>query len=68
VGDDQRRPLLQRQVRVPQPEDVELDRVDPGLDRGGEALERVAGGDQVGPLVADQAQLAGCLGGQGAGP
>jgi hypothetical protein len=68
VGDDQRRPLLQRQVRVLQPEDVELDRVDAGRDRGGKALQGVAGGDQVGPLVADQAQLAGCLGGQGASP
>ena len=59
VGDDQRRPLLQRQVRVAQPEHVELDRVDPGLDRGAEALQRVAGRDQVGPLVADQPQLLG---------
>ncbi len=68
MGDDQRRPLLQRQVGVAQPEDVELDRVDAGLDRGAEALQRVAGDDQVGALVADQAQLAGCLGGQGGGP
>jgi hypothetical protein len=65
VGDDQRRPLLERQVRVRQPEDVELDRVDAGLDRGAEALQRVAGDDQVGPLVADQAQPAWRLGGQG---
>ena len=46
----------ERQVRVAQPEHVELDRVDAGLDRGVEALERVAGGDQVGALVADQPQ------------
>jgi hypothetical protein len=62
VGDDQWRPLLQRQMGVLQPEDVELDRVDAGLDRGPEALQGVAGGDQVGALMADQAQLAGCLG------
>ncbi|HEY5976892.1 MAG TPA: hypothetical protein VIT85_03460 [Solirubrobacterales bacterium] len=41
---------------VGQPEDVELDRVDPGLDRGREALERVARRDQVGALVADESQ------------
>jgi hypothetical protein len=58
VGDHQRVPLLQRQVRVGQPEDVELDRVDTGLDRRPEALQRVPGRNQVGPLVADQAQLA----------
>jgi hypothetical protein len=58
VGDDQRRPLLERQVAVGQPEDVELDRVDTGLDGGAEALQRVAGRDQVGALVADQPQLA----------
>jgi hypothetical protein len=58
VGDHQRVALLQRQVRVLQPEDVELDRVDPRLDRRPEALQRVSGRDQVGPLVADQAQLA----------
>ena len=59
VGDDQRRPLLQRQVGVAQPEHVELDRVDAGLDRGAEALERVARRDQVGALVADQPQALG---------
>jgi len=58
VRDHQRVALLQRQVRILQPEDVELDRVDPRLDRGVEALDRVPGRDQVGPLVADQAQLA----------
>jgi len=58
VGDHQRVALLQRQVGVLQPENVELDRVDPGLDPGVEALERVPGRDQIGPLVADQAQLA----------
>jgi len=58
VGDDQRVALLQRQVGVLQPEDIELDRVDPRLDRGPEALQRVPGRDQVGPLVADKAQLA----------
>jgi hypothetical protein len=55
VGDDQRRPLLQRQVAVPKPEHVELDRVDAGIDRSAKALQRVAGRDQVGALVADQA-------------
>jgi hypothetical protein len=65
VGDHQRVALLERQVRVLQPENVELDRVDAGLDRGPEALDRVPGRDQVGPLVADQAQLA-VRGGQGA--
>jgi hypothetical protein len=65
MGDHQRVALLERQVRVPQPEHVELDRVDPGLDRSPKALERVPGRDQVGPLVADQAQLARLLG-QGA--
>ena len=34
-------------------EDVQLDRVDPGLDRGREAGERVAGGERVGALVTD---------------
>jgi hypothetical protein len=58
VSDDQRRPLLERQVAVGQPEDVELDRVDAGLDGGAEARQRVAGRDQVGALVADQPQLA----------
>ena len=55
-------PLLERQVRVGQPEHVELDRVDAGLDRGPEALQRVAGGDRVGALVADQAQLSSGIG------
>jgi hypothetical protein len=59
---NQRRPLVERQVGILEPEDVELDRVGTGLDRGPEALQRVAGDDQIGPLVADQAQLAGCLG------
>jgi len=58
VRDHQRVALLQRQVGILQPEDVELNRVDPGLDRGLEALERVPGRNQIGPLVADQAQLA----------
>ena len=62
MGDDQRVALLQRQVRVLEPEDVELDRVDPCLDRRPEALQGVPGRDQVGPLVADQAELAGLLG------
>ena len=57
MGDDQGAPLLERQVRVRQPDHVELDRVDAGLDCGVEALHRVAGRDQVGPLVADQAQF-----------
>jgi hypothetical protein len=56
MGDDQRRPLLERQVGVWQPENVELDRVGTRLDRGLEALQRVAGRDQVGALVADQSQ------------
>ena len=43
-------------VPIEGPEHVDLDRVDTGLDRGREALRRVAGGDQVGPLVADQAK------------
>jgi hypothetical protein len=58
VRDHQRVALRQRQVRVLEPEDVELDRVDPGLDRRPEALQRVPGRDQVGPLVANEAQLA----------
>ncbi len=62
MGDDQWRPLLQRQMRVPQPQDVELDRVDADLDRGREALQGVAGNDRVGALVTDQTQLGGCLG------
>jgi hypothetical protein len=49
-------------VGVLQPEDIELDRVDARLDRRAEALQGVAGDDQVGSLVTDQAQLAGCLG------
>jgi len=64
VGDDQRRPLLQRQVGISEPENVELDRVDARLDRGAEALQGVAGRDPVGALMADQSQLAGGLGGQ----
>jgi hypothetical protein len=43
-------------VAVLRPEQVELDRVGTRLDGGGEALQRVAGDDQVGTLVADQAQ------------
>ena len=58
VGDDQRMTLGHRQVGVREPDDVELDRVDPGVDRRLEALQRVPGRDQVGPLVADQSQRA----------
>jgi hypothetical protein len=56
--------VLHRQVRVLQPEDVELDRVDAGGDGRFEARDRVPGRDQVGPLVADQAQALVALGSQ----
>ncbi len=67
VGDDQRRALggIYAGMAVQRPEDVDLDRVGARVDSGQEALQRVAGGDQVGPLVADQAQPAGSLAGQG---
>jgi hypothetical protein len=58
VSNEQRGAFGSRQpgVAVARPEDVDLNRVDACLDRGGEALQRVAGRDQVGTLVANQAQ------------
>ena len=37
-------------------QDVELDRIDAGVDRRGEALQRVPGHDRVGALVPDSQQ------------
>src|SRR5205823_6050580 len=43
----------QDQPAIAQPKDVELDHVDPRLERRAEALERIAGRHEVRALVAD---------------